>query len=365
MGELDEETLSQITAHVLESIWAHLEDQGLEGFPARVVADARDSTHLTGDRIANLESKVASLDGGQAGGGDLEQRLSALEQRVASLGSGGGAGVPDDAALNRKIDSLLEEKVDDLDLETLRDRVLRSVRSRLEEDGGAPQAGEKIRGTEPAFDMSLLKDELKEELLTELEEALNVPAPTASTVTSGGAAPSREELLKLLDLEKIARRLEHMAISPVLKAIDQRMKSANLDSVAEEAAEKAISKRFSSDVLEQVSGQGQVSEDLEDKFKDLERRLQAQIKEQASLASTPAGTLQDESGNTIKLTEDRHFLALAREVKTLRDSLNLVEMFNSREFKEIFDRRINQVISYLRNDAIPSVVKKAIQQTEA
>ena len=72
--------------------------------------------------------------------------------------------------------------------------------------------------------------------------------------------------------------------------------------------------------------------------------------------------LQDEEGEPIRLTEDRHFLALAREVKTLRDSLNLVEMFNSREFKEIFDRRINQVIGYLRNDAIPSAVKKALQQ---
>ncbi|MCA8920481.1 MAG: hypothetical protein KDD82_01660 [Planctomycetes bacterium] len=341
MAELDEETLSQITAHVLESIWAHLEEQGLEGFPARVVAEARDSQHLTGERIEALEAKLAGLDGGSSGaGGDLEQRLSALEKRVAALGEG-------PAGLGAKVDELIEEKLEDLDLEALRDRVLRSVRSRLGDDAGGSGSP----------DLGQLKQELKQEL----SEELGAVGATAATV-SEGASPNREELIKLLDLEKIARRLEHMAIHPVLKAIDQRMKSANLDEVAEEAAEKAISKRFSSDLLEQASGQGAVAEDLDGKLKQLEERLLERIEEQSALGGSAGGMLQDEEGEPIRLTEDRHFLALAREVKTLRDSLNLVEMFNSREFKEIFDRRINQVISYLRNDAIPSAVKKALQQ---
>lgn len=52
----------RVTAHALESIWAHLEQQGLAGFPARIAEEVKAAGAGSTDLAARLSRLEAALD---------------------------------------------------------------------------------------------------------------------------------------------------------------------------------------------------------------------------------------------------------------------------------------------------------------
>ena len=42
----------------------------------------------------------------------------------------------------------------------------------------------------------------------------------------------------------------------------------------------------------------------------------------------------------------------------------MIEVINSTEFKQAFDTKINQVLSYIKSDVVPKAVKKALESQQ-
>ncbi|MCA8921006.1 MAG: hypothetical protein KDD82_04310 [Planctomycetes bacterium] len=70
---------------------------------------------------------------------------------------------------------------------------------------------------------------------------------------------------------------------------------------------------------------------------------------------------------------DKKFLALAREVKSLKEQVekpaapsgDVVGLLATVEFKQAFDTKINQVLGYVKSDVVPRAVKKALEEQQS
>jgi hypothetical protein len=157
LAELDEVQVHQrVVAHALESIWAHLQERGVAGFPARVASELQagieaaltrrasdpeallagmdlkalaDRLVLSATRplMAAVDARLAALRPADAAGlTGLEERLSRIEQRLERLETAADA-----LATERQVGALAER-----------------VRA-LEEQQAAPLAGIVPGSSEP------------------------------------------------------------------------------------------------------------------------------------------------------------------------------------------------------------------------
>jgi hypothetical protein len=106
---IDGDGETSVTALALQSIWAHLDEAGLDGFPERIVNDLIDLTghkppSLDGDledlegRLQKIEAKVGSISEGSEsdtadvrGSGPYDKRFLALARQVKALKNTVGA----------------------------------------------------------------------------------------------------------------------------------------------------------------------------------------------------------------------------------------------------------------------------------
>ena len=74
-GQLTGEAEERLASLALQSIWAHLDERGLEGFPERIVNDLVD---LTGTKPVDLSIDID----------DLAHRLTRIETKVGTVSEG-------------------------------------------------------------------------------------------------------------------------------------------------------------------------------------------------------------------------------------------------------------------------------------
>lgn len=91
-----------------------------------------------------------------------------------------------------------------------------------------------------------------------------------------------------------------------------------------------------------------------------------------------SGSFDARTGEPKTGVVDKKFVALAREVKNLKDAVEelqavgaggrptgaspeLVALLASAEFKQAFDAKVKEVLNYIKGDLIPSAVKRALQ----
>jgi hypothetical protein len=340
VAELDQDGFrTGVTEHVLDSIWAHLEQQGLAGFPERVVQDVADKV------LSGLEERLAGID--LPG---LAARLEALEARPTGSDAPG-------AAPGGAVEDLLDR------VEALEERlagVARSARETREElaklterpDASGPATA---RDAEPATAQPGQLEALEERLASLEQRAEEIAAAAAGGTEPAAADPGRvalesrlaalerrtEEVAAATDLDALSARLVEYAMMPVMKAIDGRLKKLDQGELSERVVEEAAKKTM--------------------------RLVKGKLDEETD---EPAPARQEAGGGSPEPGEGydhKKFVALAREVMALKEASKrpdaaaggAVALLNSTEFKQIFDKKINQVVGYLKSDVIPKAIKRA------
>jgi len=378
---------------VAEDVMARLQAQG--GLPGGgggggEAAPSVDVEAVAEKVIERVETRLAEFD--MAAEAVLQdattQAIDAVEGKIADLrdeGGGGGGGVDVDAITER-----------------VAGRVLEQVEARLagvESGGGAVDPGQVQSLVEAALaDMGgqrggggVEPEQIRAWVDSAVAERLAGEAP------AGGVDP--HQIQAWVD-SAVGERLAGGAQQPG-GGIDAEQVFSWVESAVEErlavAGGGGVSPADLERIREDATAAARAAAD-----DAVEARMQG-----ATTATTSASGERDRPKGATGVY-DRKFIALAREVKQLKDSVKsggggstgkdgrdllnseefqallearieqavktggkakdaneTVALLNSTEFKQHFDTKINQVLAYLKGDLIPSAVKKALSEVES
>lgn len=360
-GEPTPAALEQITARVLESIWAHLEATGLEGFPARVSEGVLERARGAAQEVAGQNG-----GGGAGAGPDLEQITArVLESIWAHLETTGLEGFParvvegvQERARSAVGESGTGSQVEPLDPEALTGRVLEAVWAHLEQAGagGFPaRIGEEL--TERALaaareDRSGLDEKLeavataqRESHVLAAEELTGFGARLATLERRLGVAPPEGGSPGEDPVERLGERLD--ALERSVAALAESSETAARAASASGAASDTTLSQESLDQAVQASLDA-VEERLRFRFEglvmDLEERLGARAKPGAPAPVTPVGAVG--AGPSSGPGEEEFEARISAAVERALDATELaqkVAMLATAPVMQAIDQRISQV----------------------
>ncbi|RMG09362.1 MAG: hypothetical protein D6731_19890, partial [Planctomycetota bacterium] len=353
LAALPEKIGQEASAPVLEAIEARIRALDLAGLPARVAEEATGSV-LARVREDAREAVREALAEHSNGSGDA----AALEELRAEIGRSEGR-------LLEAVELRLSQSPPPEELaRTATAQALAAVDERvaqLQASGGGDAEG-----------LAALQDQIMA-LTTRLEEVAAVAA---------GAGPGVDEAA----VEAIARRVAEEVSAAGGAA------AGSLD----EAAVEAIARRVAGEVAQASAnaggaGGGEVGAATQiinrsalagaanydhKKFVALAREVKNLKDKTKQLASGGGGG----GGGGGDFADKTEFRQLAVQVKSLEDriaalkpgggggggagagkALDVVGLINSTEFKQTFDTKINQVLSYIKSDVVPKAVKKTLE----
>jgi hypothetical protein len=249
-----------------------------------------------------------------------------------------------------------------LDLAGLPARIGEQVLERVRAEAPAPAAPPAAAASISAEDEEQLLEKAAARALEWVEHRLGQEKPPAA----GGLSPDDEEQL----VEKASAR--------ALEWVEHRLAEAKPAGGAPSGDVEELIEQASARALEWV----------EDRLKKIEQAGGYELEQAQAAGRAAAQALLDEklgggdpskSGAlTVPGAPDKRLVALGREVKALKETVEALQaggggaggaaptdaagLLNSVEFREAFDRRINEVLRYIKGDLVPSAVKKAVEQ---
>lgn len=302
-----------------------------------------------GERMVALEARLAETTGNAA-------RSTTSDASV----SGEGAGPNADAVVQQAVQAVWDQ-LDPLDLPGLPQRmtelVTKSVLAQIDENlAGLP---DRLAASAAAPVMASIEARITKLDLKNLPKKIAADVKAELGQSGGGGEPVDEAGLTARILEQVDQRLADRPAPPAAEG-----GGVDLDQVREVAREVAAEV-----VAERQAGGGGA----------------------ASSGNGDGGGGEGGGGDGGK-TEKR-LAAMARALKELKDDFDgvkeqvgtladrppvgeaapaagpvpreLIAFLNSVEFKEVFDKRINEVLRYVKNDLVPSAVKKAVDAASA
>jgi len=296
---------TRVTGHVLESIWAHLEQTGLAGFPDRIAKEVADAAgeRPGGEpapaaaaaegfeaRLSALEARLSALEAGGAAGGyseefvDQVQQLAeetareaarraapadaaALEARVAALEAGGGAAAgPAGASPDELADQVVqlaleavEERAREQDADALARRatelVVPAVEERLqgwEPSGWREEVVELVSECVSKYLTPLELDELPERARSEAIRKIELLMEDLRGDLRGEAYATLRKAAEDIDLKVLAERVAVSASAPIMQAIDRRLNELDFERLPDDVVRRLV-ERVGERVLERLN----------------------------------------------------------------------------------------------------------------
>lgn len=175
------------------------------------------------------------------------------------------------------------------------------------------------------------------------------------------------------------------ALEARVAALEERLEGEGDESVASTALQsiwahlderglEGFPERVVNDLIE-LTGAKPV--DLSVDVDDIEQRL---AKVETKVGTGSEGSAGDSSVIRLSGSYDRRFLALARQVKTLKDTVSLLEreaaeertqatvevlrVLRSEEFKELFNTKMQGVLQLLKSEIVPNAVERLLKDME-
>lgn len=309
----------------------------------------------TGPVLKSIEKKVADLNLKT-----LPQRIKAevLEAVQSSSGQGtvSGAG-PSTEAVQKKVMSAVETRLAEFDMavesaiQETTSKALEAVAQRISqleaqsgERPGLPAGGS--GGPDPEELIARAKQAALEDLADQARQAAaEVVEERLRSLPAGGAAAAAAAAEERSGPATGVYDRKFIALAREVKGLKESLEKGTY-SVGAGAAPAAPAGGG--------GGGGEIGEkhmrallDSADFKERLESRIEARMKQAGqapALTSTSSSSSAPATGGLA--------------------SADMVAMFGSVEFKQAFDTKINEVLKYLRNDLIPSAVKKALREVE-
>ncbi|MCO5170769.1 MAG: hypothetical protein M9894_30955 [Planctomycetes bacterium] len=329
---------------------------GQAGLEARLAAlEARPSR---ADGAAAADAASMSGEGGERGEGDVvhdvvQRAVQAVWDQLAPLdlpGLPGRVGEQVMAQVTARLDREMAGLVDTIAQEATAP-VLKSIESRLERLDLKGLPGRVTRDVATQVRAALGEDDDLAEALAE-RVAGRLPAPEAA---AGGGAPA--------DVEQLVDRAAARALEWVEDRLTALEQAGGVELEVTRAAARAVAAQV-----------------VDEKLREL-RPTAGDFDGAKTVVVDPSksGTIApgDAKGEPRTGVFDKKFVALAREVKGLKEAFEqlqgaagrppasspeLVALLASPEFKQTFDAKVKEVLNYVKSDLVPSAVKRALQQ---
>lgn len=334
-----------------------------EALVSRAVAAA---TEALEGRLAALEARApaAAAEEGSPGAGDgtiVQRAVQAVWDQLASLDLPGlPARVSDQvlATVTKKLETDMAGLVDKIAQEATAP-ILRSIEARLEKldlkrlpERITREVSEQVRG-------ALGRDEALVEALVE-RVAERVGSAAGRERREADAAPLAPEVEQLVD----------RAAARALEWVEDRLTALERGGGIELEMARAAARAVATEVVEQRLREHAAHPSPAD-FDGAKTVV---------VDPSKSGSFEARAGEPKTGVFDKKFIALAREVKNLKDvvdelqaggaarptgaSPELVNLLASPEFKQAFDAKVKEVLNYVKNDLVPSAVKRALQAPE-
>ena len=322
----------------------------------------------TGPVLKNIEKKVADL-----GLKTLPQRIKAevlesIESSGGAIGPSGGGGGGDAEAIQKRVMNALETRLAEFDMavesaiQETTSRAMEAVERRLSQL--EEQSGERAVIPSAPSGPAQVPADVIEELLERARQAARQAVAERPSHLESSSGPDPRELLeqaRATALDAIEERLKNLpAAAPaadersggpqtgvydrkfiaLAREVKQLKESLDKGTYAPTGASGASSGGGGGDHERQIRAFLDSNE-----FKELlESRVEARVRQLAPPAVS-VGTTSAASGPAPAAPD-------------------MVALLGTVEFKQMFDTKINEVLKYLRNDLIPSAVKKTLREVE-